>query len=156
MHNNHSYEIQVVWQGNRGSGTSGYRDYSRAHEVSAPGLQPIAGSADKTFHGDRERWNPEQLLLAALTQCHMLSYLHQAVQRGVVVVEYTDNSLGTMVTSGMGGAFTEAVLRPRVVVAHEDMREAALEAHAEASKNCFIAQSVAFPVRHEPVIEVAA
>ena len=86
MERDHQYAVTVVWQGNQGTGTSGYREYSRANEVTAVGkAHPIVGSADRTFHGDRERWNPEELLLAALSQCHMLSYLHVATRHGVVV-----------------------------------------------------------------------
>ena len=82
----HRYEVALEWQGDRGEGTSGYRAYGRQHVVRAAGkLHEIAGSSDRVFHGDRERWNPEELLLAALSQCHMLSYLHVATNHGVIV-----------------------------------------------------------------------
>ncbi|SIO18112.1 OsmC family protein [Agromyces cerinus] len=154
----HRYELEVEWQGDRGTGTSGYRDYGRQHVVRTPGkLHDIAGSSDRTFHGDRERWNPEELLLAALSECHMLSYLHVATNHGVVVRGYTDRPVGLMREDGKGGgAFVEAVLRPQVEVADASMLELAGALHAEASAKCFIAASVAFPVRHEPVVVVAA
>jgi len=152
----HHYEIEVEWQGDRGTGTSGYRDYSRQHVVRAAGkLHEIAGSSDRTFHGDRERWNPEELLLAALAECHMLSYLHVATNHGVVVRSYTDQPTGTMREDGRGGgAFAEVVLRPQVEVADASMLELAGAIHAEAAEKCFIAASVAFPVRHEPVVTI--
>lgn len=150
----HHYALHVAWQGNRGSGTSGYRDYGRAVLLSADGKPDLLGSADPTFRGDADRWNPEELLVAALSQCHLLSYLHSAVNHGVVVTAYEDDPVGTMAQVGQGGRFTEVVLRPRVTVADASQVERAREIHAEASENCFIAASVSFPVRHEPEIVV--
>lgn len=151
----HHYALDLTWQGDRGTGTSGYRDYGRDVLVRAAGKPDLAGSADPTFRGDASRWNPEELLLAALAQCHLLSYLHSAVNHGIVVVGYDDSPVGTMEQVGQGGRFTEVVLRPRVVITEEAQVDLAREIHAEAGRNCFIAASVAFPVRHEPVIDVA-
>jgi organic hydroperoxide reductase OsmC/OhrA len=152
----HHYETTVTWTGNRGTGTSGYKAYGRDHEVTAADCPPIAASADRAFHGDRDRWNPELALTAALSQCHMLSYLHVCADAGVVVTGYVDDARGTMAaTADGGGHFTEVVLRPRVTVADTSMTGAALRLHAEASARCFIAASVSFPVRHEPEIMVA-
>jgi len=149
----HDYSVRVVWQGNRGTGTSGYRDYSRAHLVSADGnSHAIEGSSDRPFHGDAERWNPEELLLAALSQCHMLSYLHVAVTRGIVVEAYEDDAVGTMRQEGDGGRFTSVTLRPRVRIS-AGTAEDAIAAHEEAHRLCFIANSVNFPVAHEPSVE---
>lgn len=156
MNPHHHYAVSVEWTGNRGSGTSHYRAYGRDHVVRAEGkLHELAGSSDRTFHGDRERWNPEELLLAALSQCHMLSYLHVAASRGIVVTAYTDAATGEMrQTQDGGGHFTEATLRPVVTIAAGDPADA-LQAHSEAADKCFIAASVNFPVRHEPVIRLA-
>lgn len=151
----HQYRIGIQWQGNRGTGTSGYRDYGRQLVVRAGDGRELQASADPTFHGDADRWNPEELLVAALAQCHMLSYLHMAVRAGVVVTAYTDEAEGTMVQQGLGGHFTEVVLRPVVTVAEAEMVDRARDAHAEAFEHCFIASSVNFPVRHEPTILVA-
>ncbi|MGR0320102.1 OsmC family protein [Agromyces sp. ZXT2-3] len=148
----HRYAIELEWQGDRGEGTSSYRSYGRQHAVRAAGkLHEIAGSSDRAFHGDRERWNPEELVLAALSECHMLSYLHVAVNHGVVVVGYEDAATAILREDGRGGGrLVEALLRPRVTVAEPSMRELAESLHHEASEKCFIAASVAFPVRHEP------
>ena len=149
----HRYELTVTWVGNTGDGTSTYRGYRRTSTVTAPGPPELPGSADPTFHGDRGRWNPEQLLLAALAQCHMLSYLHVCVTAGVVVTDYVDRATGSMRTEADGsGRFTEVVLHPEVVVADGDMMDAAMRAHRRASELCFIANSVNFPVRHEPIV----
>lgn len=153
----HHYRLRSEWTGNRGTGTSGYRDYDRTVTVAIDGKPELMASADKPFRGDPARWNPEDLLLAALSECHLLSYLHACVTAGVVVVEYEDEASGVMVEDGRGGgSFREVVLRPRVVVADASMVDAATHAHEVANGWCFIANSVSFPVRHEPTIEVAA
>lgn len=149
----HRYEVSVSWTGNRGSGTSGYRDYGREHEVSADGRPVIAASSDPAFRGDPECWNPELELTAAVSQCHMLWYLHLCADAGVVVTEYSDDAYGVMAETADGaGHFVEVILRPRVTVAVSDMIEAAMSLHAEANAKCFIARSLNFPVRHEPVV----
>lgn len=150
----HYYAVRVQWQGNLGTGTSGYRDYGRDGVISADGNPDIPGSADKPFRGTPERWNPEELLLAALAQCHMLSYLHVAVKNGVVVTAYDDAAVGTMAQEGEGGHFTSVTLRPVVTISAGDP-EVARRIHAEASELCFIASSVNFPVVHEPEIRSA-
>jgi organic hydroperoxide reductase OsmC/OhrA len=154
----HSYAVSVRWTGDRGAGTSGYRAYSRDHEVTVPlpdGPPAIAGSSDPAFLGDPGRWNPELLLTAALAQCHLLWYLHLCADAGVRVTSYTDHASGTMTEDQDGGGrFTEVVLRPRVTVASPDMAAVALELHQLAHAKCFIANSVSFPVRLEPVISV--
>jgi organic hydroperoxide reductase OsmC/OhrA len=153
----HTYAVSVTWTGNQGTGTSGYRDYSRDHDVSAVGPLTIAGSSDPAFRGDQARWNPELELTAALSQCHMLWYLHLCAVAGVTVLAYTDEASGAMEEAADGsGRFTEVVLRPRVVIATPDMADAAKRLHADASAKCFIANSVNFPVKHEPVIEIAS
>lgn len=157
MRTAHHYAVQLAWTGNRGTGTSHYREYGREHIISAVGKDPIAGSADRTFHGNAERWNPEELLLSALSQCHMLSYLHVAVRNGVTVVAYTDDAVGTMEQApGGGGRFTSATLRPRVTIADPGQFDLAQSLHTEASRECFIAASVNFPVGHEATTVVAA
>ena len=147
----HRYALTVQWTGNLGEGTSSYRGYSRDHDVLIPGLPVIKGSADPTFHGDRERYNPEQLLLAALAQCHMLSYLHVAVKHGVVVTDYRDDASGLLRLNRDGsGQFESVTLRPRVTVADGNQADLAARLHHEANQVCFIARSVNFPVEHEP------
>ncbi|MBV2362703.1 OsmC family protein [Streptomonospora nanhaiensis] len=152
----HHYEVAVRWTGNTGSGTAGYRAYERSHDITAEGRPTLPGSADAAFRGDPARWNPEDLLVAALSECHMLSYLALSVAAGVNVVAYTDTATGTMVTHrDSSGEFTEVTLHPVVTVAEAGMVGAAAELHERAHRACFIARSVNFPVRHEPEIRVA-
>ncbi|MFJ5696489.1 OsmC family protein [Arthrobacter sp. NPDC093139] len=152
----HHYSLTVRWTGNRGSGTSSYREYSRDHDVEIPGLPVLKGSADPTFHGDRSRYNPEQLLLTALAQCHMLSFLHVAVRHRVVVLSYEDHASGLMRLNRDGsGQFETVTLRPHVTVADPVHVALAEQMHREANAVCFIARSVNFPVVHVPVTTTA-
>jgi organic hydroperoxide reductase OsmC/OhrA len=152
----HHYEVAVEWTGDRGSGTSDYRAYGRDVLVTADGKPSLEGSADRAFRGDPDRWNPEELLVAALSQCHLLSYLHVAVNSGVVVTGYRDAAVGTMTqTRDGGGHFVSVTLRPMVEVADAAQADLAQSLHAEASAQCFIASSVNFPVLHEPTVVVA-
>lgn len=148
----HHYALRVRWTGDRGTGTSGYRDYDRSVVASADGKPDLLGSADRSFHGDAARWNPEELLLAALSECHLLSYLHVCAAAGIVVTSYDDEPVGVMEQQGIGGRFTSVVLRPRVVVDDPDAVERAIRLHRDAAEACFIAASVNFPVTHEPVV----
>jgi organic hydroperoxide reductase OsmC/OhrA len=153
----HDYQVTLHWTGNRGSGTSDYRAYGRDHEVTGQGKQPILGSSDPAYRGDRARWNPEELLVSAVAQCHMLWYLHLAAEAGVVVTDYIDAPTGILegTTDGVG-QFREVILVPTVTVASVDMVASAEALHAKVGEKCAIARSVAFPVRHRPVTLVAA
>jgi organic hydroperoxide reductase OsmC/OhrA len=147
QHTAHEYSVRVAWTGNLGSGTAGYRSYARTHEIVAPGKPVVLASSDPAFRGDGTRYNPEELLVASLSSCHMLWYLHLCADAGVVVTAYVDAARGTMVeTADGGGRFTSVELRPRTTLASDSDRERALALHAEAHRLCFIASSVNFPV----------
>ncbi len=148
----HEFRVSTRWTGNRGTGTSGYREYSRDHVVSMEGKPDLAGSSAAIFRGDASRHNPEDLLVAALSACHLLSYLHLCAVNGVIVVEYVDEAWGEMMTEGNSGRFTKVILRPRVVISAASDAKLAGELHDQAHKACFIASSVNFPVGHEPQI----
>lgn len=150
----HRYGVDVAWTGNRGSGTDGYRNYGREHLIRIDGKPPIEGSSDPVFRGDASRHNPEDLLVAALSTCHMLAYLHMATVAGVVVTAYADSAEGFMETAGNGGRFTEVVLHPVVTISAGSDPAKAMAAHESAHHACFIAASVNFPVRCEPRVVV--
>jgi organic hydroperoxide reductase OsmC/OhrA len=153
----HRYAVAVTWTGNLGSGTSGYRDYARDYEIGAEAKPIILGSSDPAFRGDRSRWNPEELLVASLSACHKLWYLHLAAEAGIVVTAYVDRAEGVMETSSGGsGRFTSVVLRPIVTVAAGSDIGRARALHEAAHEKCFIANSVNFPVECEPQITTAA
>ncbi len=146
----HEYELDVAWTGNTGTGTSGYRDYARSHDVSAPGKATIQGTADPAFRGAADAWNPEELLVASLSQCHMLWVLALCAQQGVVVTGYTDHPTGTMAEMRDGGGrFTGVVLRPQVEIADPRDAHKLPGVHERAHQLCFIANSVNFDVRCE-------
>jgi organic hydroperoxide reductase OsmC/OhrA len=146
----HSYATELAWTGNTGTGTASYRSYRRTCEVSAAGRPTLAGSSDPAFRGDADRWNPELLLVAALSQCHLLSFLHAAADAGVVVTGYTDSASGTMRQEGNGGRMTSVTLRPVVTVAAPVPAAALTALHERAHADCFIASSVNFPVEVLP------
>ena len=154
MTRTHHYPVTVKWRGNRGSGTSNYRSYERKHEISVDGrTSTIPGSSERIFRGDPTRWNPEELLVASISACHQLWYLHLCAVAGVVVVDYFDHAEGVMEESEDGsGRFTRVILRPEVRITSGSNSARALELHKEAHAKCFIASSVNFPVEHEPKI----
>lgn len=157
MTRTHHYECRTDWTGAGTTGTVDYRFYERSFVTRAPGRPDLHGSSDPAFRGDDSRWNPELLLIAALSQCHLLWYLHLCAVNGVTVLGYHDDAQATMAeTAGGGGHFTAAELRPVVTVASADMIDRAHELHGEAAAKCFIAASVNFPVTHSPQVQVAA
>lgn len=154
-HGEHHYKISVEWTGNQGSGTSGYRAYSRDHVIGAEGKADIAGSSDPAFLGDATRWNPEDLLLASASACHKLWYLHLCSDAGIRVLAYVDEATGTMVDQPGNGRYTEIVLHPRVTIQAGGDVTLAAQLHHQAHAQCYIANSVNFPIRCEPVITLA-
>ncbi len=147
----HAYSVTVTWTGNKGTGTTGYKDYSRAFELEAEGKHSIAGSSDPVFRGDDGRWNPEQLLVGSLSSCHKLWFLHLAAIAGVVVTAYVDVAEGTMRTTpgAETGRFELVTLRPQVTITAASDADKLQGLHDDAHRRCFIANSVNFPVRCE-------
>ena len=153
MARRHSYAVTVTWTGNTGKGTIGYRDYERSHDISVPKKLNIPGSSDPAFRGDRTRWNPEELLVASLSACHKLWYLHLCADAGVVVETYVDEAVGVMEESNEGGGqFVRVTLKPDVGVAPGSDCAMALSLHDAAHAKCFIARSVNFPVLCQPSV----
>jgi len=142
----HEYTVNVTWTGNTGRGTKSYKHYERSHDLRVEGKQTIELSSDSSFMGDPSKHNPEEMLVYAVSSCHMLWYLHLCSVHKVVVEAYTDDAEGTMeeVESG-AGAFTSIVLKPKVVISAGDI-SAATRLHEDAHKYCFIANSLKVPV----------
>jgi len=153
MSKSHEYASRLVWEGND---TSSYKTYVRNHHVEIEGKPDLALSADPIFHGDAERPNPEDLFVAALSSCHLLSYLALCARNKVSVLAYEDNASGVLTVQPDGsGRFDEVTLRPVVTIASGKDERRAMELHDEAHEKCFIAASVSIPVEHKPVIIVA-
>ena len=153
MSNKHYYQINTQWCDNNGKGTSHYKSYSRNHSIYNKSKKKIDCSADPAFMGDSDKYNPEELLLASVSACHMLWYLHLCAISGVVVIDYSDNAAAVMEESGMkGGRFTSITLYPVVLVKSEDMIATALKLHEKANELCFIANTLNIKVGHKAVV----
>jgi organic hydroperoxide reductase OsmC/OhrA len=151
----HHYKTTIQWTGNKGTGTSGYRDYERSHTISVENKPMIEGSSDPAFRGDKTKYNPEEMLLSSLSSCHMLWYLHFCSEEGIIVTGYVDQATGIMEETGNGsGRFTEVTLHPEITVQDQSMIKKAVELHHKANEFCFIANSVNFPVKHIPKVLV--
>jgi organic hydroperoxide reductase OsmC/OhrA len=151
----HNYKLLVKWTGNIGTGTSGYKNYERSHTIMVADKPDILVSSDRAFRGDKTKHNPEELLLASLSSCHLLWYLHLCAEAGIVITDYMDSATGIMIeTSNGGGRFSEVTLNPTVTVAENSMTEKANALHQKANELCFIANSVNFPVCHKPICKV--
>ncbi len=153
----HTYRLQLQWTGNDGEGTSSYKNYRRDHSLVCNGKPVIPASSDPSFRGDPTRYNPEELLVASLSSCHMLWYLHLCAVNKVTVLEYRDAAVGTMEERADGsGAFARVLLQPAVTIRVGDDRSKAMSLHHAAHHMCFIANSVNFPVEVEAEIREAA
>lgn len=146
----HHYRTSLAWTASAGATTS-YAAYSRDHAVRIAGKPDLPMSSDPAFRGNAARHNPEELLVASLSSCHMLWYLHLCATAGIVVTDYADEAEGTMVEDANGGRFERVVLRPRVTISAGDAAKAAA-LHHEAHRLCYVANSVNFPVDCEPSI----
>jgi organic hydroperoxide reductase OsmC/OhrA len=155
MSKDHHYKATIHWTGNKGTGTSSYRNYERSHTINIENKASIEGSSDPAFRGDKTKHNPEELLLSSLSSCHMLWYLHFCSEEGIIVTDYKDEATGIMTETDDGsGHFTSVTLHPTVTVTEESIIEKAKELHHKAGQFCFIARSVNFPVEHIPTLLV--
>ncbi|MDV7697781.1 OsmC family protein [Chryseobacterium soli] len=155
MSKEHHYKTTIQWTGNKGTGTSGYRDYERSHTIAVDHKPVMEGSSDPAFRGDKTKHNPEDLFLSSLSSCHMLWYLHFCSEAGIIVVNYQDTATGIMTETPNGsGHFTQVILHPTVTVTDEAMVVKARELHHKANQFCFIANSVNFSVQHIPTVLV--
>jgi organic hydroperoxide reductase OsmC/OhrA len=155
LNKTHQYSIGVQWTGNLGSGTSAYTAYERSHLIVGTNKQSILASSDPAFRGDPLCYNPEELLVASLSSCHMLWYLHLCAEAGVIVVDYKDQAEGMMEEDPtIGGKFTSVTLHPTIAITDLSMIDKANELHHKAHQLCYIANSVNFPVLCKPVFKV--
>lgn len=157
MNGIHQYKLTVEWTGNNGTGTSNAAAYRRDHTLSADGKEPLPCSSDPAFRGDSSKYNPEDMLVYALSSCHMLWYLHLCADAGIIITNYVDHPEGTMVDTGAGGKgghFTEVVLNPVITITDAAKESLANQLHEKAHEKCFIANSCNFPIHHKPTFVV--
>jgi organic hydroperoxide reductase OsmC/OhrA len=156
MQKEHHYALKITWTGNKGTGTSHYSAYERKHLIEIINKEAIEASSDTPFRGDGSKHNPEDFLLASLSSCHMLWYLHLCADAGIIVIAYTDEPSGTLSLHENGsGSFTNVILKPKITVKNKEMVENAKLLHDKANRMCFIANSINFKVHHQPEILVA-
>ena len=155
MANTHQYESRLEWKGNLGTGTATYAGYDREYTVAIEGKPELRGSADPMFKGNKDLHNPEDLFVAAISSCHMLSYLALCARKGVSVVSYKDDARGTLeLDSKGGGKFSEVNLNPLVVIADAANQALAISLHEEAHKQCYIASSCSVPIHHKATVRI--
>lgn len=149
----HSYKINLVWTGNKGSGTSSYRAYNRDYNLEIDGKPTLQGSSDPGFLGDARKHNPEDLFLASIASCHMLWYLHLASTAGIIVTDYQDRAEGKMAINPDGsGEFVSITLRPQVTITDGSMTALAEKIHGDVGQMCFIARSIKTPINHHTTV----
>ena len=147
----HQYHLTVTWTGNTGQGTKDYKTYERDHTIAAEGKPMIAGTSEVSYMGNKTRYNPEELLVASLSACHMLWYLHLCAVNNILLIDYVDTATGTMQTEADGsGRFTEVILHPQIKISGTADKKLLQQLQQEANKFCFIASSCNFPVKHDP------
>ncbi|MBN8834974.1 MAG: OsmC family protein [Sphingobacteriales bacterium] len=150
MLKDHTYKVTITWTGNNGRGTASYHAYERSHTIQVTNKETIQASSDPAFKGDYTKHNPEELLLASVSSCHMLWFLHLCSVAGIVVLDYTDTATGTMTELENGsGKFTGITLHPRVTIRDAAQLSLLQNLHAEANRFCFIANSLNFTVHHQ-------
>lgn len=155
MVHEHNYQLTAVWMGNKGEGTKNVRSYDRSHTVTIQGKPELFLTTDNPAVGDRSKLNPEDLLVSAISSCHMLSYLYVCAMEGIVITAYTDHATGIMIENESGGgSFKEVSLHPICYVANGNMVEKAIELHHKAHEICYIANSVNFEVKCNPTCKV--
>ena len=152
MIKSHTYQLDIIWTGNNGPGTTDYAAYRRDYTLQCNNKPDMHCSADTPFRGDPNKYNPEDMFLSSLSSCHMLWYLHLCADAGIIVTEYRDHATGLMTESynGGGGKFLEILLSPKETVADASMVDKAYELHNAARDRCFIANSCNFTVMHHP------
>jgi organic hydroperoxide reductase OsmC/OhrA len=155
MAHEHNYKLTAVWTGNKGEGTKNVRNYDRSHTVTIEGKPALLLTTDNPAVGDKSKLNPEDLLVTAISSCHMLSYLYVCSLEGVIITSYIDHATGIMIEkTGGGGSFKEVTLNPIFNVADESMVEKAIELHHKAHEICYIANSVNFEVKCNPICKM--
>lgn len=157
MAKTHEYTACLTWSGNLGTGTSTYAGYGRDYTVAIEGKPEMRGSADPMFRGSADLHNPEDLFIASISACHMLTYLALCARKGISVVAYKDDARGTVgFTSDGGGKFQDVTLNPLVTIANGEKESLAIALHDEAHKLCFVAQSCSAPIRHNAIVKVVS
>jgi organic hydroperoxide reductase OsmC/OhrA len=147
------FNVGLTWLSQNKNFT--YNEYSREYTIHAEGKPELIGTAAPEYKGSHEHYNPEDMLIASLSACHMLSYLALAANSKIQVLSYQDQAEGSLIKDGMSMKFNEVILKPHVVISQDSDQEKALSLHDKAHHICFIANSVNFSVLIQPQIAIA-
>lgn len=148
----YTYQLETIWTGASKTTSFTYDNYSREYQINIVDKPSLLASADPHFRGDSHLYNPEELLVASLSGCHMLSYLALCAHSNIKVISYRDNAIGKMAKQEGKIRFIEVILRPQVTIDAITNMDEAIKLHEKAHHECFIANSVNFPVLNYPVI----
>ena len=152
MEKEHHYKLKVNWYGATDAGNENLRTYDRSHSVSLEGKPELHLTTDDGTVGDQSKLNPEELLVSAVASCHMLSFLYLCSRKKIVITSYEDNATGLLIERSKGkSGIEEVVLNPVFTVADDSMKEKAVEMHHTAHDFCYIANSVNFEIKCNPV-----
>ena len=156
MSNAHNFETTLRWPASATQARPPVADFSRNNILGGAGKPDVPGSSPAIFGGDSTRYNPEELLLMSLAQCHMLTFLAIATKKQMTILAYEDRATGKLGLGehGIKGRMSmqEVILHPRVTVAKGTDLADAQAIHEKAHANCFVANSVNFPVSHDALI----
>lgn len=140
MHKKFHFKVQTQWQ-------KGQLENAKSHVAAIASKVDLQISAAHQFKGDATKHNPEDLLLSALSSCHMMSYFYVCQQHGIDLVDYHDNATGILeLRSDLSGGFSRVELNPIVTIATGTDKSLAMDLHKKAHELCFIANSVNFEV----------
>lgn len=149
MNNLHTFEVDLSWEKKQLQPNSDNKIYTKNHIIKIVGKPELAVSAAKSFKGDPDLYNPEDLLLSSLVSCHMMSYLYVCAQHKIEILSYSDQAKAILETYPNGsGKIIEVILNPVVLLKDASQINNAINLHVEANKLCFIANSCNFPVKH--------
>src|SRR5712671_5892339 len=135
------HHITLTWE--KGAAPFTYDAYPRNHTIAfKDGSDALVASASPVYLGDATKADPEDLLVAALSSCHMLSFLAIAAKKKLAVVSYQDDATGFLENDGGHLWMTRVNLRPHVVFENDPGAETLAQLHHLAHEACFIANSV--------------
>jgi len=151
----HRFQAHLKWSKKTEVGQDNRKRYKN-HMLAVADKNSLEVSAAKAFKGDPTKWNPEEMLLDSLMSCHMMSYLYVCQQNGVEVLAYEDAGEAFLEVNADGsGKVTKVILGPKVVISNAEQIDLAKELHIQANQLCFIANSCAFEVEHNPEINLS-
>ncbi|MEN8816452.1 MAG: OsmC family protein [Nonlabens sp.] len=146
MRKQFQFEVLTEWQ-------KGVQINSKTHTSKIVGKPDLQISAAREFKGEASKHNPEDLLLSALSSCHMMSYFYVCQQNNIDILDYKDLATGILeLKEDSSGGFIEVILNPVITLRDNQQKEWALQLHKKAHELCFIANSVNFPIKIIPII----